>query len=1006
MRIIRQRLLSLLLVLSIFAGLGSALALPVTGVGDVTATVVTQLADRTTLTQNTLQHYTAGLQAERYIEWNAGGQLKPVVVTGDKIFGGSQTVDSAAEKLTAQGFDVAAGMNGDYFTISTGVPFGLTVTNGIIRSSGSELPAVGFLPDGQAFISRPHPKTMLTYSIGGSNRAVTIDHINKARSTNGLFLFTSDFGETTGTTTTGVNVLLQTFGTLNVGGVLNAVVIGVTTDANAVKLSEGMICLSAESAEAMSRISSLTPNTYVTIETTTTDARYLSCDYIIGGYRMLIEGGIISPLEEKTVTRAPRSAIGVKADGTVVYYSVDGRQSTHSAGLGLNELAERLLMLGCVTALELDGGGSTDMVSRMPGDFELTRLGKPSDGTPRKVSTLIMFINDSPKTEIIQQIFVKSGRIAALTGAEIALTDLKVTAIDTNYHPLNAPAGLIWQSANQQIAQVTDTLKAIAPGTTTLSVSAPSAGMQGVIELNVADKPDSIKIVNAQTGKQVTELALAPNEQINLKAVGVLDGVDAPGGVFYWTTADNYATVDASGVLTAGSVAGTSTRLIAGMGDTVTTVNVMVGKAPEILEDFEIAAAKFSVSAVGTGYSRNSNKDFVKLGLFSGKFDYDFSIAADGTASLPFDADIKLEGSPGYLTFWLKGDGSGNTLNVMMKDALGQTIELTATTMNFTDYRQVYVPLVGISNITGIKLVRAPGSLTAGTFYIDHVQASSSNVPHVVAPVITMSLQADGTSLFVKGSAVDYGGAILKKSNISLKMNGSPIPFEFDDKTGVISAQMAIPTEGHRIFTMTAKNSNGYYDQISKEFEQPTVYTLQSFTDIATSWAGKYVELLDRRGALPKTAANFRPNDIITRAEVAAFMSGVLKLDEAAWVDVKLPYEDLADIPEAVLGAVKALYGNGYMTGVGTTSGGRIFSPNSGFTRAEMFGLIGHTIPKGITKNANASSFSDYYTVPSYAVSYVDLLIGMGVVNGADNKLNPSGLVTRAEFATILARIS
>lgn len=1006
MRILRQRLLSLLLVLSLFTGLSSALALSATGVGDVTATVITQLADKTTLTQNTLQHYTAGLQAERYIEWNAGGQLKPVVVTGDKIFGGALTVNSAAEKLAAQGLDVAAGMNGDYFTVSTGVPFGLTVTDGIIRSSGSEMPAVGFLPDGQAFISKPEPTTTLSYSIGGSNRAVTIDHINKARSANGLFLFTSDFGETTGTANAGVNVILQTFGKLNVGGVLNAVVIDVTTDVSAVALSEGMMCLSAESTEAMNRISGLKPNTYVTIETTTTDARYMSCDYIIGGYRMLIENGVITAPEEKTLTRAPRSAIGVRRDGTVIYYSVDGRQASHSAGLGLVELAERLFALGCVSALELDGGGSTDMVARIPGDFELTRLGKPSDGTPRKVSNLIMFVNDAPKTDTIQQIFVKSGRLAALTGAEIALSDLKVTAIDTNYHPIVAPTGLIWQSANQQIAQVSDTLKAIAPGTTTLSVSAPSIGMQGVIELNVADKPDSIKILNAQTEKQVTELALAPYEQINLKAIGVLDGVDAPGGTFYWTTADSYATVDASGVLTAGAVAGTSSRLIVGMGDTITTINVMVGKAPEILEDFETASAKFSVSAVGTGYSRNSNKDYVHLGLFSGKFDYDFSFAAEGTASLPFNADIKLEGSPGYLTFWLKGDGSGNTLNVMMKDALGQMTELTAATMNFTDYRQVFVPLVGISNVTGIKLVRAPGSLTAGSFYIDHVQATSSNVPHAVAPVISMSLQADGTSLFVKGSAVDYGGAVLKKSNLSLKMNGSPIPFEFDDKTGAITAQMAIPTEGHRIFTLTAKNSNGYYDQISKEFEQPTVYTSQSFTDISTSWAGKYIELLDRRGALPRTGAKFRPNDIITRAEVAAFLSGVLKLDEEAWRDVNLPYEDLADIPESVLGAVKALYGNGYMTGVGTTSGGRIFSPNGGFTRAEMFGLIGHTIPKGINKNANASSFADYYNVPSYSVSYVDLLIGMGVVNGAENKLNPSGLVTRAEFATILARIS
>jgi exopolysaccharide biosynthesis protein len=41
--------------------------------------------------------------------------------------------------------------------------------------------------------------------------------------------------------------------------------------------------------------------------------------------------------------------------------SVDGRQPGVSVGMNLNELAEYLLSLGAVDAMNLDGGGSTTM---------------------------------------------------------------------------------------------------------------------------------------------------------------------------------------------------------------------------------------------------------------------------------------------------------------------------------------------------------------------------------------------------------------------------------------------------------------------------------------------------------------------------------------------------------------------------------------------------------------------------------------------------------------------
>jgi len=60
--------------------------------------------------------------------------------------------------------------------------------------------------------------------------------------------------------------------------------------------------------------------------------------------------------------RDPRTAIGLKEDGTVVFLVVDGRQPEFSTGLKGSELGELLLKYGVTNAAMLDGGASTEMI--------------------------------------------------------------------------------------------------------------------------------------------------------------------------------------------------------------------------------------------------------------------------------------------------------------------------------------------------------------------------------------------------------------------------------------------------------------------------------------------------------------------------------------------------------------------------------------------------------------------------------------------------------------------
>lgn len=60
--------------------------------------------------------------------------------------------------------------------------------------------------------------------------------------------------------------------------------------------------------------------------------------------------------------RDPRTAVGIKADGTVVLITVDGRQPGYSEGFTGLELANYMITLGVKDAAMLDGGASTEML--------------------------------------------------------------------------------------------------------------------------------------------------------------------------------------------------------------------------------------------------------------------------------------------------------------------------------------------------------------------------------------------------------------------------------------------------------------------------------------------------------------------------------------------------------------------------------------------------------------------------------------------------------------------
>lgn len=110
----------------------------------------------------------------------------------------------------------------------------------------------------------------------------------------------------------------------------------------------------------------------------------------IGGIGVLVKDGEIKNtyieemLDVSASSNQPRTAIGITADKKMILFVCEGRNVTAGvAGLTTLDVANVLKSLGCVDALNLDGGGSTGML--INGKETI----KPSGGAQRAVLTAI-----------------------------------------------------------------------------------------------------------------------------------------------------------------------------------------------------------------------------------------------------------------------------------------------------------------------------------------------------------------------------------------------------------------------------------------------------------------------------------------------------------------------------------------------------------------------------------------------------------------------------------------
>ena len=1010
------------------AALGLALLMTVTtamaseAMGHELRGGVTPLSVGTSLANNVFWSDTySDLRNERYTAYTPSRDVTPTVSYGSKVLSRA-TLTAMAQDLEAQGRRVVSGINGDYYVMATGAPLGMVITDGVLRSSSSWHLAVGFREDGSAFIGQPSLK--ITAQFGGSAYQVS-GGINKVRKihasdgSGGLVLLTSDFSATTQNTEPGVDVIL-TPSTNNLGqsvagyggytltqsdaliinGRVTCTVDQVLESTGSVSIPEGKIVMSfnaKDNPETLAALKALQPGDTVDIDVATDDSRWTEAAQAVGAmYKLVTNGQVVQPSSssEKSAwaERTSRTAIGIKADGTVIFYTMDGRQSGYSVGCTLTQVAMRLVELGCVEAVSLDGGGSTTIGATLPGEDDFTILNKPSDGTPRSNSVAVFLTTDLAPTGELGSFYVTPTDSLLLAGASVQLT---ATALDTAYYPMDFSGDVTYFIySGDGTVSTTGVYTAGSESGKSQVTAVYGENASGVTNIAVVKTPDAISVSNEATGAAVTTLNLSPGQQVNLKASSTYRNMalTSQDSCYTWTVSSGLGTIDSQGVFTASTAGGSGTITVSAGGRSA-TVAVNVAGRIHTLDTFEGGVSALASTETAQAEAETA-LDYVSRGRQSARVRYDAS--ADGTASL--GADLSVAEGDSYLGMWVYGDGSGNTLTATAADSGGAASSVVLTALDFTGWRHIRVALpAGAVRIQSLNIIYGGTGAQSGTLWLDQLTTANQDMTDTTAPTVTVTRSGSQ----VTATVADDVDQSFQANQITLTYDGGAIASSWDSASSTLTANLpASDGRAHRI-TVTAADASGNLGRASADITASEGMD-HVFADMDGHWAEPYATYLYYAGvtsSVSTEATLFAPDRNITRGEFFTMAARWLGLDLNDYNDVALPFADADQIPSWAVNAVKAMYSLGILKG--TESGGQLWA-NAGaaISRAEAMTILGRTQAKGYGEND--LTFTDAADVPDWALSYVCSLVGQGVVNGTDNRINPNKSITRGEVAKLL----
>ena len=590
------------------------LTAPVLAASESAGSSTLNIADNTVFTYST-QAITSdsGKQTnlhENIFTYKKETQVRPVVAFGTTLYGTSP-MNKTIKTLEEQGYSMVAGINGSFFDRSTGIPYGIVVTNSILRSGGSAN-TVGFLADGSAVIGDPSVTVTLDY---GGDAPLTLNY-NKAMTTqNGVLLYSQDYDTRTKNTIEGYHVIARPVGSraaeLRLGQTLTVEVVGMVEDTKSCSIPDDgfLLAVASDTAykSALDALKSMVMGQQMTIQVSCASG-WENVTSACGGGDMLVENGQVCTdfTLDSAKKMAARTAVGIARDGSLILYTCD--EAGNSDGLTLAQLAERMLALGCRTALNLDGGGSTAAGLTYPGYASGATANVPSDGKLRECANFIFLVRQKQDAGTASKLYLYPFGGYALPGARIPMT---VKAADSSYMAAAVPTNVTFGGTNvTQASGSAVTVDAGARGAAT--VTAAAGGLRASATFTIPTAPTSITIKHEGKNTALTSLRVAGGSTTDLTATAWYYGnkVYSADESFTWTVSDGIGSIDASGVFTAAKTGAELTGTItAAYSDTSFTLKVTVGSSQPFADTKGHWAESYITDLYYAGTLQGSTKD-------------------------------------------------------------------------------------------------------------------------------------------------------------------------------------------------------------------------------------------------------------------------------------------------------------------------------------------------------------------------------------------------------------
>lgn len=547
------------------------------------------LGNGVTYTNTISQNSTYGIQESHSFSTTPGESVKAVVLACDTIYG-SMNINSIVSYAQQLGYNVLAAINSDFFSMSTGVPLGIVIENGIYKCSPEGYPSVLFDADGRAsVVENTAVQIKMTNQGGGEagtenfGKYVMLTHFNKMRQNGaGMYLFDEHFSTvSTRTSSSGWAVKLKILeGEMKTKGTMQLQVTEVYEGSSPMTIGSGYMVLTADDKSNLYyQFEKFSVGDTVTLETSCyNNASIENAKWGTGAGNIIVQNGAItdsSGWDSALLYKNPRSALGIKADGTVVYYELDGRQPGHSNGISMKQLAQELIDQGCVTAVNFDGGGSSAIAAKLPGNASVQVLSTPSDGALRKCSTYILLVSEAVSDGIPNKLTLDQAGAVVYQGASMSLS---YKAIDSGYQTTAAPSDVTAQ-VTEGYGKIQDQVYTAGwvAGMETISMNSPSTGVTGQASVYVTNTLSSISVKAG--GQTVSSLSLEEGDQVQFSQTATYNGKNVVIGqknFQYTLTGDDIGTVSDTGLLTIKEDASGSAVLSIASGGVVKTVNISV----------------------------------------------------------------------------------------------------------------------------------------------------------------------------------------------------------------------------------------------------------------------------------------------------------------------------------------------------------------------------------------------------------------------------------------------